>query len=125
MASDLQTPPALRPFYFGCGVACIGLAVLGAMLPGLPTTVFVILAAACFGRSSPRLESWLVHHPRFGPPLRRWRETGAIPVRAKAIALTSMAASGVVTWLTAPTVVSVGVTVVLVGSALYVGTRPS
>ena len=118
------TPRAARVLYLAAGFGFVGLAILGAMLPGLPSTVFVILAAWCFGRSSPRLEAWLLNHERFGPPLRAWRARGAIPRKAKAIALTSMAVSGVLTLATAPWAVGIGVAVVLVASAAYVGTRP-
>lgn len=117
--------PLGRALYLAAGFGFVGLAGLGAMLPGLPSTVFVILAAWCFGRSSPRLERWLLDHPRFGPSLRAWRAHGAIPRPAKAIALTSMAVSGVFTLATAPLWVGIGVAVVLVACAAYVASRPS
>jgi uncharacterized membrane protein YbaN (DUF454 family) len=56
----------------------------------MPTTVFLILASYFFARSSPRLDQWLLTHRWFGPPLRRFRETGGMPWRAKLAALASM-----------------------------------
>jgi uncharacterized membrane protein YbaN (DUF454 family) len=53
----------------------------------------LLLSLACFGRGSPRLEAWLLAHPRMGPPLRLWRERGAIPRRAKFLAITMMSLS--------------------------------
>jgi len=119
------TSPVGRALYAVAGIGFLGLAGIGAILPGLPTTVFVILAAWCFGRSIPRLERWLLEHPRFGPPLVAWRAHGAIPRRAKVIALASMAASGVLTLATAPLAVGLAVAGVLVASAAYVASRPS
>lgn len=72
------------------GVLFVGLAIVGAFLPLMPTTIFLILAAGCFARSSPRLEAWLMNHPRFGPLLRDWREHGAVPRRAKVLACLGM-----------------------------------
>src|SRR3546814_11236019 len=67
-----------RRAYWVLGMLMLALAVVGAVLPVMPTTIFVILAAACFGRASPRWEAYLLHHPRFGPPLAAWPEQGAL-----------------------------------------------
>lgn len=80
-----------RGAYLVLGFLMLTLAVIGAFLPIMPTTIFVILAAWCFGRSSPRFETWLLGHPRFGPTLVAWRREGAIPPRAKAFAAGGMA----------------------------------
>lgn len=84
---DLQSAPAQRAVYLAVGLLFVALGFIGAFLPVLPTTPFLILAAACFARSSRRLESWLLDHRRFGPTLRGWRESGAIPRKAKMMSL--------------------------------------
>src|SRR5690606_20526474 len=72
---------------------CLGLAVIGALLPLMPTTVFVILAAYCFTRSSPAMERRLLEHPRFGPHIMRWRTRGAISRPGKHAASVAFAIS--------------------------------
>lgn len=64
----------------------VALGFIGALLSLMPTTIFLILAAGCFTRSSPRFEGWLLDHPEFGPALRAWRDDGAIGPRAKIMA---------------------------------------
>ena len=81
----------MRQVYLVLGLALVAIGFIGAFLPVLPTTPFLILAAACFARSSERLEAWLLDHPRFGPLLRAWRERGAIPRRAKVMAVAGSA----------------------------------
>jgi hypothetical protein len=68
--------------------ACLGL--VGVFVPGLPTTIFVIIASYCFARSSPRLDRWLRQHRWLGPPLRRFAESRSMTGRSKAITLASM-----------------------------------
>lgn len=73
------------------GTICVALGVLGAFLPVLPTTPFLLLAAACYARSSRRFYERLLSSPGFGPLIREYRATGAIPTRAKAMAVTMIA----------------------------------
>jgi uncharacterized protein len=117
----------MRWLWMSAGVAFVALAFVGVVLPLMPTTIFLILAAACFARSSPRLEAWLLNHPRFGPTLRAWRAERAIGRRAKALASGGMAL-GYLLFLRAaqPGVpLALAVAAVLAACALYVLTRPT
>lgn len=69
------------------GLFCVGLAVLGALLPVLPTTVFLIMAAACFAKSSPRMQKKLLENKTFGPLILDWQQHRSIPKKAKRMAL--------------------------------------
>ena len=73
----------LRALLTVAGMVCVMLAVAGIVLPLLPTTPFLLLAAACFARSSPRLDDWLHHNRLFGPYLRAYRDGHGIPLRVK------------------------------------------
>jgi uncharacterized membrane protein YbaN (DUF454 family) len=86
-------PTAMRFLWSAFGVACVGLGALGVVLPLLPTTPFLLLAAVAFGKSSPRMHAWMMNHPRLGPPLHNWRAHGAIGRRAKGMAISMMAAA--------------------------------
>ena len=85
--------PMIRPLWIALGLLAAGLGIVGLVLPLLPTTPFMILAAACFAKSSPRLHDWLVGHRIFGPAIRDWRDHRAISRKAKRLALTAMAAA--------------------------------
>lgn len=82
-AAPLERRRLLRWGYLVLGCLMVALGLIGAMLPVMPTTIFLILALACFSRASPRLEQKLLDHPRFGPSLRLWRQHGAMSRRAK------------------------------------------
>jgi uncharacterized membrane protein YbaN (DUF454 family) len=84
---------AARIGYLVLGCLFVALGVIGAFLPVMPTTVFLIGALWAFSMSSKRLETWLLEHPRFGPRLVAWRAHRVIPVRAKLFAWGSMAVS--------------------------------
>ena len=80
----------VRGLWLLLGLTCVALAAIGVVLPGLPTTPFLILAAACFLRSSRRLYDRVLANPTFGPAVRAWRETGTIPAATKWTALGTM-----------------------------------
>ena len=82
----------MRTLWLVTGLVFLGLGVLGVFLPVLPTTPFLLVSAAAFARSSPRLHGWLLAHPVFGPPIRNWQENGAISTGAKRLAVTTMVA---------------------------------
>jgi uncharacterized membrane protein YbaN (DUF454 family) len=72
---------------------CLGLGILGLVLPVLPATPFVLLAAACFARASARFYNWLLNHQVFGATVREWRRHRSIPYRVKLWAIALMALS--------------------------------
>ena len=83
----------MRHIWTILGLVALGLGLAGVVLPLLPTTPFMLLAAACFAKSSPRLHDWLIGHRVFGPAIRDWRDYRAISARAKRLALGAMAAA--------------------------------
>ena len=116
-----------RALYLVLGLGFTGLGIAGAFLPLLPTTVFLILAAGCFARSSPRLEAWILNHKQFGPLVRDWRAHGAIPRKAKVLACTGMAGGFVIFFLSAhpATWLALAVAGALGLCAAFVVSRPS
>lgn len=87
MANLLSRPRRL--VLICAGTTCVGLGVLGALLPVLPTTPFMLLAAACYARASERLHRALLANRLFGPTIRAWQEDRSVPraVKRKALVL--------------------------------------
>jgi len=89
-------PPAvhasrpMRWLLWLAGSLSLGLGLLGVVLPGLPTTPFVLLAAACYAKASPRLHCWLLNHRWMGPMLRDWESHRSLTRRSKTVAVGSM-----------------------------------
>jgi uncharacterized membrane protein YbaN (DUF454 family) len=86
-------PIPVRLLFAALGTLFVLLGVLGLFLPVLPTTPFLLLATACYARSSRRIFNWLLNHPHFGPLIREWREHRSMPYRAKRNALWLIALS--------------------------------
>lgn len=124
--ASLALPAWARWSLFCAGFVFLGIGAVGIVLPLVPGVVFLLLAAACFARSSPRFERWLITHPRLGPPILTWRQTGAIPRHAKIAACLGMASSLVVMAVAgAPLGAILSVSVAIGACAIYVVTRPS
>lgn len=78
----------LRFFLIGIGWLSIAAGIIGIFLPIMPTVPFLLLAAVCFSKSSVRFHTWLVEHKHFGPLVRDFLLTGAVPLKGKVAALT-------------------------------------
>lgn len=128
MAPDQPEPrPLMRGIWLVLGLVLVALGVVGVALPLLPTTPFLILAAACFARSSPRLEARILNDPRFGPLVRDWRARGAIPPRAKLFAVGGMTGGYAVFVLAndPPLPVAIAVAAVMALIVAWMLSRPS
>jgi uncharacterized protein len=88
----------VRVLWFSAGSIAVLLGVIGVFLPLMPTVPFLLLAAWCFSRSCRRCERWMLNHPRFGPPLRDWREHRAVSLFVKRFATGMMAISSFGAW---------------------------
>lgn len=114
-----------RSLWLMLGLTSLALGIAGVALPLLPTTPFVLLAAYCFARSSPRLHDWLLANRTFGPLILNWERHRAIAPRAKLFAVLSMAAViGLSVVLGASERVLIIQAVVLSATALFILTRP-
>lgn len=85
--ANLAENRMVRFAWGGLGTFSLGLGIVGVLLPGWPTTIFLIIAAACYARSSQRMYDRIVNNRTFGGHVRRFRETGAMPKRAKVLSL--------------------------------------
>lgn len=82
--------PLKRNLLIACGILCILLGLIGIILPVLPTTPFLLLAAYCFARSSERFHTWLVTNGLFGQYIQNFQDGRGIPRRTKALAITML-----------------------------------
>jgi len=115
-----------RPFLLACGLACVVAAAAGVFLPLVPTTPFLLIAAACFARSSKRMHGWLLRHRVFGPILADWQAHGAIRLRVKVIS--TLMSCGMVAYpvlfLELPAFARVSAVASVLGVLVFVWTRP-
>lgn len=114
-----------RGLWLAGGFIALGLAVVGIVLPLLPSVPFLLMAAFCFARSSQRLHRWLLDHETLGPPIQNWEERGAIGRKTKWLAIVSMAGSvGVALWLGLPGLTVAAHAALLVAVGVFIWTRP-
>lgn len=116
----------LRWVFVGLGFTFVGLGAMGVVLPGLPTTPFMLLAAWMFSKSSARFHAWLWNHRIFGPYVRDWHRHRVIPLHAKVLSLSFMTFGlGLMLWRQSPLPL-IGVTAaVCIGGAVFILRRPS
>jgi hypothetical protein len=114
-----------RYIYLICGWTAVALGLIGILLPVLPTTPFMILAAFLFTKGSPNARAWLIEHAHFGPHIQNWEASGAIAPRAKRTAVLMMAGVlsvslflGLPWWLIGIQAICMG------GAAAFILTRP-
>lgn len=108
------------------GLFFVGLAILGAVLPLLPTTPFLLVAAACFAKSSPYFHNLLLQNKVFGPLIYHWQESRSIPKRAKVIAIISMIIAGAWSCYVLPNIyLKVLVVVLIAGPAIFLYRLPT
>lgn len=104
---------------------CVVLGLIGVFVPGLPTVPFLLVAAWAGGRGWPALEAWLLNHPRHGEPIRRWRENGVVPRRAKWAASSMMLLSAAILGLApVPSWLKFAVPALMAAVALWLWQRP-
>ena len=114
-----------RVAYLCLGLLFTGLGIVGAFLPVLPTTPLLLVALWAFAKSSARLETWLLEHPRFGPRLVEWRAHRVVPLPVKLTAWSTMLASLTIMAITTSwLVVAVSGSFMAIG-AIYIARRPS
>ena len=112
-------------FWRSLVIIFVTLGFIGALLPGLPTTVFLILAAWAASKGWPQVDDWLLNHPKYGPTLRNWREHGTVPRKAKWLASMMMLISGILMLYTnAPDLVKIFTNVTMLIVAIWLWLRP-
>lgn len=116
-----------KMFYLMIGHVCLILGIIGAFLPILPTTPFLLLAAFLYSKSSTRLHQWIISHKYLGPPLVDWQERGVIGMKAKILA--SAMITLVLVFRIPSLSVALGIKIfasaVLISVLIFILTRPS
>ena len=124
----LASSRGARWAYLAAGHSFVALGIIGAFLPVMPTTVFLILAASCYARASTRFYHQLVSHPTFGPIVLDWREHRSMKARTKGMAVVMILVTFAITlWLSPITwvrILHIGIGAALVAFILRIKTRP-
>ena len=113
--------------YLILGHLCLILGIIGAFLPILPTTPFLLLAAFLYSKSSTKLHNWILNHKYLGPPLKDWQERGVIGIKAKILATVMILLILIFRFpvLNVALGIKIVASTVLIGVLIFIWTRPS
>ena len=115
-----------RTILISLGWLCVGLAFVGVFVPGIPTTIFLIIALWAFTKSSEKLRHWLLNHKRFGPILNNWQEHKVVPRRAKILMVVLMSLAVILFYYSSQSLIfTIGLIIILTLVASYVISLPS
>ena len=115
-----------RTILISLGLLCVGLGFVGVFVPGIPTTIFLIIALWAFTKSSKKLRHWLLNHKRFGPILNNWQEHKVVPRRAKILMVVLMSLAVILFYYSLQSLIlTIGLIIILVSVAIYVISLPS
>ena len=115
-----------RIILISLGWLCVGLGFVGVFVPGIPTTIFLIIALWAFTKSSEKLRHWLLNHKRFGPILNNWQQHKVVPRRAKILMVVLMSLAVVLFYYSLQNLyLTIGLIIILVSVAIYVISLPS
>ena len=115
-----------RIILISLGWLCVGLGFVGVFVPGIPTTIFLIIALWAFTKSSEKLRHWLLNHKRFGPILNNWHEHKVVPRRAKILMVVLMSLAVILFYYSLQSLIlTIGLIIILVSVAIYVISLPS
>jgi len=115
-----------RTILISLGLLCVGLGFVGVFVPGIPTTIFLIIALWAFTKSSEKLRHWLLNHKRFGPILSNWQEHKVVPRRAKILMVVLMSVAVILFYYSLQSLIlTIGLIIILVSVAIYVISLPS
>ena len=115
-----------RIILISLGWLCVGLGFVGVFVPGIHTTIFLIIALWAFTKSSEKLRHWLLNHKRFGPILNNWQEHKVVPRRAKILMVVLMSLAVILFYYSLQSLIlTIGLIIILVSVAIYVISLPS
>ena len=115
-----------RTILISLGWLCVGLGFVGIFVPGIPTTIFLIIALWAFTKSSEKLRHWLLNHKRFGPILNNWQKHKVVPRKAKILMVILMSLAVVLFYYSSQNLyLTIGLIIILVSVAIYVISLPS
>lgn len=117
--ATMKSAPIKTAYYKSLGFLSLSMGILGAFLPVLPTTCFILLAAWCFAKSSPKWHQRLLDNPVFGKSLTHWEAHRCIPAKARLVAISSMLISGGISLLFLTNIFLQGLLILLIGAGIY------